>query len=178
MTEPAGSFMSTATSDAVLAWSVITGIGGLFGFASSIFLVYDRLVQYRPIASLGAVRGFGGTSMSQATPTLRIKNVAPFDILIGHFTVEPRYYSIAPTNDIRGMAKVLAWSDIPILLAPAEDRELAIVQRDQSGARRDKKVVITIHWRRGRARWLPRRPVSVPTSIADIEARQEAAMNT
>ena len=61
MTEPAGSFMSTATSDAVLAWSVITGIGGLFGFASSIFLVYDRPLLpkgiARPIESVNSTCG-------------------------------------------------------------------------------------------------------------------------
>ena len=65
------------TWGAIQVWYVFTGVGALLGFMSTAFLVYDRLIRYRPIASLSAVRGLGGTSASHATPTLHIKNVAP-----------------------------------------------------------------------------------------------------
>jgi hypothetical protein len=179
MTEPAGSIMSTLTSDAILAWSVITGIGGLLGFASTGFLIYDRLLRYRPIVSVTAVRGLDGISQ-QAEPTLRVRNVAPFDLLIERFEVKPPYCGIASGSGIRDILEAVSGSDIPILLAPFEERELALVitVRDRSTVKDDEHIEITMYWRRSIAPWVPQWPVSVRTSLADIELRQKAAMNT
>jgi hypothetical protein len=157
-------------------WHVFTGIGSALGIVNTVFLIYDRLLRYRPIVSLGARRGLGGTSLSHATPTLNVKNIAPFHIVIERFNVSSNYYSVAPSSEVRGMAKVLMGADTPVLLAPAEERQLVIIQRGDAPP--DEKIVIKLHWRgSGAASWLPHRPVLVRTSSADIKLRQEAAMN-
>jgi hypothetical protein len=163
------------TSGVIQVWHVVIGIGALLGFVNTGFLIYDWLLRYRPIVSLSAVKGPGSTSASHVKPTLHIKNVAPFHILIERFAVKPPYCSIALTRGIRDT--LITESDTPILLAPSEDRELVIIRKDSSDARKDEQIKITVRWRRGRARWLPKCPVSVRTSLDDIELRQKAAMN-
>jgi hypothetical protein len=164
-------------SIAILVWHMILGLGSLLGFASALFLVYDRLIRYRPIASLNAVLGFGDTSPSHASPTLHVKNTAPFHILVERFTVSPPYWSVAPSVELDGMTDVISGADTPILLAPFEDRDLLLVMRDQSGARSDQRIDITIHWRRGSARRLRQWPIRMRTSLDDIELRKIAALN-
>jgi hypothetical protein len=166
------------TGNVALAWSVITGIGGLLGFVSTAFLVYDRLLRYRPTVSVTAVRGLDGVSQ-QAEPILRVKNVAPFDLLIERFEVEPPYCGIASGDKLRDILKTVSRLEIPILLAPFEERELLllITVTDRSTVNDDDHIKIIMHWRRSIAPWVPQWPVSVRTSLADIELRQKAAMN-
>jgi hypothetical protein len=65
--------------------------------------------------------------------------------------------------------------DTPILVAPNEERDMAMVAREPAIAK-TKRIYIIIHWRRHASR-LPQRPVRVRTTLADIELRQQAAMN-
>jgi hypothetical protein len=95
----------------ILLWHVFLGLGGLLGFVSTGFLVYDRLLPYRPIASLNAVLGFGHTSQSHASPTLHVKNAAPFHILIERFTVSPPYCTVAPSVEFDGTVDVMSGTD-------------------------------------------------------------------
>jgi len=157
----------------------ITGIGGLLGFVSTWLIIYDRLFRYRPTASVTAVRGMDGISQ-HADPILRVKNVAPFDLLIERFDVNPPYCGIASGTKLRDILKTASGLDVPILLAPLEERELLLVITvgDRTKVKDDEPIDITMHWRRSIARWVTQRPVSVRTSLADIELRQKAAMNT
>jgi hypothetical protein len=165
-------------SIAILVWHAFLGLGALLGFVSTGFLVYDRLLRYRPIISVTAVRGMDGISR-QAEPTLRVKNVAPFDLLVERFEVKPPYCGVAPSDDMKHVVEAASGSDIPILLAPFEERELGLVitVTDRTKVKEDEHINIRMYWRRSIAPWVPQWPVSVRTSLADIELRQKAAMN-
>jgi hypothetical protein len=56
-------------SGAIEVWHVFTGVGALLGFVSTGFLICDRLLRYRPIISVTAVRGLDRVSQ-QAEPIL------------------------------------------------------------------------------------------------------------
>jgi hypothetical protein len=94
-------------SGAIQVWHVFTGIGALLGFVSTGFLVYDRLLRYRPILSIAAVRGLDGISQ-HADPMLRVKNVAPFDLLVDRFEVKPPHCGIASGSTLTILAATLA----------------------------------------------------------------------
>ena len=87
------------------------------------------------------VRGMDGISQ-HADPFLRVKNVAPFDLLIERFEVKPSYCGIASGSDIKNILKAASGSDVPILLAPLEERELLLVitVRDRSKVKDDEKA--------------------------------------
>jgi hypothetical protein len=166
-------------SVASLTWNVITDVGSLLGFASTGFLIYDRLLRHRPIVSVTAVRGLDGVSQ-HADPMLRVRNVAPFDLLIERFEVKPPYCGIASGSKLRDVLKTSSGLDIPILLAPLEERVLLLVITvgDRTKVNEHETINITMHWRRSIAPRVPQWPVSVRTSLADIELRQKAGMNT
>jgi hypothetical protein len=161
-------------SGAILVWHGFLGMGALLGFISTGFLVYDRLLRYRPIISATAVRGMDGISQ-QAEPTLRVRNLAPFDLLIERFKVKPPYCGVAPSNNMKHVMEAVSGSDVPILLAPLEERELELVitVRDRTKVKDDEHIKITMYWRRSIAPWVPQWPVSMRTSLGDIELRQK-----
>lgn len=86
---------------------------------------------------------------------------------------------IASGSKLRDVLKAACGSDIPILLAPFEERklELIITVRDRTKVNDDDHINIKMHWRRSVSPRIPQWPVSVRTSLADIERRQKAAMN-
>lgn len=162
-------------SEAIQAWQVIAAIGAGLGIVNTAFLVFDRLFRHRPIISVSAVRGMGGGG--HATPVLRVKNVAPFDIVIERFVAEPQHLAISASQENRAILDVLTGADVPILLEPLEQRQLVIIVQDRANRREDEQIKITVNWRRGVSTWLRQWPVTARTSVADIELRERAAMN-
>ncbi len=158
-------------------WQWVTGLGGLLGFANTAFLVFDRLFRYRPIVSVTAVRP-PGVEGEQPSLKLRVKNVAPFDIVVERFIVEPEVFSIAAGNSIRAIAEVLTGSDVPIILSPDSERLLVMVTRDRSKFLDSQIVKITTEWRRGQATWLRQVRVVTKTSLNDTDLRLQAAANS
>jgi hypothetical protein len=154
-------------------WQLFTGLGAALGFVSTAFLVFDRLLRYRPVATITAERDMG-----DATPALRIKNTAPFDILIERFRVSPKgSCTVSASHERRAMMDVLTGSDVPIILGPNEERHLVIVT-DRSKCPNDQAIEFSIPWRRGKESWLWQWPATVRTSFDDIDLRIRAAMNS
>ena len=67
-------------------WHVFTGVGALLGFISTLFLIYDRLLRYRPVASIKAVR-------DKATLPAQAGAVEPL-----HAQTTPPAFSVAMIN--------------------------------------------------------------------------------
>ena len=158
-------------------WHVFTGVGALLGFISTLFLIYDRLLRYRPVASIKAVRD-KATLPAQVPPVLRIRNVAPFHLLVERFVVKPPYFRIMPNFfPVKGTKSLVIYgAGTPILLAPNEERDLAMVPHGPTIAKTE-RIDIIIHGRRDASTGPFQWPVRVRTSLADIELRQQAAMN-
>jgi hypothetical protein len=157
-------------------WHWFTGFGALLAVLNTAFLIFDRLLRFRPIVSVAAVRGVSGES--HVTPVLRVKNAAPHDILvIERFSVTPGHLTISANSEIGAIVDALTNTDVPILLGPEMERQLIIGIGDRTRVAVDQRITIQAHWRRGVSRWFPQWPVSVRTSLRDIELRQRGAAN-
>jgi hypothetical protein len=156
-------------------WHLFTALATVLGVGNTAFLIFDRLFRYRPVASVSAARGWSGGG--DATPYLRVKNMAPFDIVVERFSVYPPHLVISANSEIRAMVDALVRSDVPIILGPEEERRLVLVIRDRANRSERQPIDIVIEWRRGRSTWLRQMPVTVRTSIEDIELRERAALN-
>ena len=128
-------------------WHLFTGLGAGLAILNTAFLIFDRLFRYRPIVSVTAERGMGGGG--HAVPTLRLKNVAPFDVVVERFTVKPPHLAVSANTEIRGILDAVTRTDVPILLGPEEERHLVVVVRDRANLRANEAIVITVEWRRG-----------------------------
>jgi hypothetical protein len=131
----------------VFVLDVFTRIGALLGFISTIILVYDRLVRYRPVASIEAVRDKATMSMpGQIPPILHIRNVAPFHLLVERFVVEPSYFRIMPNLfPVTGNRSLVTYgSGTPILLAPNEERDMAMVASGGRAIAKTERIKLTI----------------------------------
>jgi hypothetical protein len=149
-------------------WHWLAGTGAAFGIGNTAFLIYNQMFRYRPIASVTATRGWSGEG--HATPTLRVQNTAPYNIVIERFSVSPPYCTISAKSEIRAIVASQR-PDVPTLLGPKEERQFVIVVRDRTKSNETIKIVVD--WRPGHSTW-PRRqwPVTVRTSIDDIKPRE------
>jgi hypothetical protein len=73
-------------------------IGGLSGLASVSFLIYDRLVRFRPTIFFRP---------SNNNVYLVIKNTMPETLVIDQITVAPAYLEIVAGEDIPPMLKIV-----------------------------------------------------------------------
>jgi hypothetical protein len=157
-------------------WHWFTGFGACLAVLNTLFLIFDRIFRYRPIISITAKPSMSGGV--DANPYLRVKNIAPFDIVIERFLVEPPHCNVSANSEIRGIYDAITGTDVPILLGPKQERELVLIIRDRPKIRSDQTIKITIEWRRGQATWLRQCPVWIKTSLDDIDLRIRAAMNS
>lgn len=148
-------------------------VGATLGIFATLFTLWDRMLRYRPSVSITAEHTKNGNSRA----LLRVKNQAPFDILIEQInSTSPHYYVSA--DSMLGVVHGVLGSAMPVLLTPNEERLLRIgeVTIDGSTAKGSgEHVRFEVCWTRGDHPFL--RPFSVRlwTSPADIERRKQAA---
>lgn len=143
-------------------------LGATLGFVSAAFAVWDRMFRYRPSVSLT-------TESLPASPQLRIKNQAPFDVIIEEISFSISNYKVLAANTIRGAVFSALDKTPSILLAPGEERKLAVVERNIEELADDLRFKITVKWTRGDHPFLRPAPVSLWSSPRDIAMRKTAA---
>jgi hypothetical protein len=79
-------------------------IGGLSGLASASFLIYDRLVRFRPTVFFRP---------SNNHVCLAIKNTMPETLVIDQITVAPAYLGIALGDDLHSTLNTVYESERP-----------------------------------------------------------------
>lgn len=160
-----------------MIWHLFTAVATILSIANTIFLIVDRACS-----GIGRSRPYwrrrGWSGGGTATPYLRVKNMAPFDIVVERLSVYPPHLVISANNEIRAMVDALVRSDVPIILGPGEERHLVLVVRDRENRCANEPIDIVVEWRRGRSTWLRQMPVTIRTSIEDIELRERAALNS
>jgi hypothetical protein len=148
-------------------------VGATLGFFATGLALWDRMLRYRPSVSITAQKAEHGNSRA----LLRVKNQAPFDILIEEINSSSPYYHVS-ADSMLGLVHGVLGKIMPVLLAPNEERflrigeiEIAGVAAENSGGR----VRFEVCWTRGDHPFL--RPLSVRlwTSPGDIDRRKRAA---
>lgn len=160
----------------VMIWIIFTTIGAFVAFGNAAFLLWDRMLRYRPIVSV--TTRLLGESYGDPYPALRLKNIAPFDIVIERFVIVPQdaCYVSAGHSTLQ-LATAITNQDVPIILPPGAERVLPLVvgHRDQHAPTATIKIVV--EWRRAQSVWLRQCPVTVRTSFEDMDLRVAAAKN-
>jgi hypothetical protein len=157
------------------AWELLKTIGALSGLATALFTLFDRFLRFQPLVSVTAQLGL---TSSNATPLLRIRNVAPFDILVEKIEIEPTLIGLSQQQTIRAMVDVLTGDRITVLLGPSDEQLLYIILLDPSPRHLDAstRIKITVWWRRSETLWLRPAPTWIHTSLVDIDERTRAAV--
>jgi hypothetical protein len=153
--------------------------GGLGGLASSAFLIYDRVVRFRPIIDLVPV---------QYTTSLRLRNASPSPIIVDRIIVFPReIVQVSAANDQVSAKQDVATVWYPgnsskpqivfIYLKPEAERTFAL-KRSAAFEEASEKTLVTF-----RCRWrsptkpfpFPRR-VTIRATVGDIRAIRDASL--
>ena len=98
-------------------------IGSIIAIATGAFTIYDRFLRYRPFVSI-AVQLEGANPW----PYLRVKNVAPYDIFIEDFEVEPPAFGTSTSTHQRSMIETITGKKTSLALAPGQDFLVHIVR--------------------------------------------------
>jgi hypothetical protein len=148
-------------------------IGAYVGLATGLFVLFDRFVAGRPIASI-SIRGQADNAFS----FLRLCNIGRRDIAVLKVSVRPPIYGVARNDSARAVAAAEIGTSLTCLLKPGEEREFPLIAIDsaaQADAAASRMVVISLSWRKTSATWLWQMPVVLITSTAAIR-RMNAAI--
>jgi hypothetical protein len=154
------------------AGAVVGLLGGAVGLLSGAVTFYDRLSRYRPYLSI-----YADLEGQMGRPWPRVTNRAPFDIFLEIDAKPDDLIGFTQQQTVDAMAAVMAKEKVTAVVKPMEAAQFLIVQRDKfkSEQRPTEQIKIKVHWYRQRTWWRRLFPVTMPTSINDIEERTRAA---
>jgi hypothetical protein len=150
-------------------------IGATLGFVSAALAIWDRLFRYRPSISITTEIHAGGTEPSVK---LRVKNQAPYDIIIEKISSSTPYYRVDSANTLRGTLLGAAGWETSVLLAPGEERFLRIAENEKGGKTAcdlGLRVKFRVDWTRGDHPFLRPCPVFLWSSAQDMKRRKRAS---
>jgi hypothetical protein len=148
-------------------------LGATIAIAATVFSLWDRMLRYRPSVSITAQHNQGSSRVS-----LRVKNQAPYDIIVEQIDSTSPYYRVDSARSLLGIIHGVEGNASSVLLAPNEERFLPIREREIAGVAAENsigRVRFDVCWTRGDHPFL--RPFSARlwTSPGDIERRKQAA---
>jgi len=155
---------------------VIKFIGGLSGLASGSFLIYDRLVRFRPTV-------FFRPSNNEVY--LVIKNTMTETLVIDQITVTPAYLEIVAGEDLPSMLKIVhektrgptnQASQVFIVIDPLSEKPCQLLQLKGFDDLPSSTIFeIRCQWRDTRRPFFLKRNVSVSTTAMDVRRLQSAS---
>jgi len=158
---------------------LIKFVGGLGGLASASFLIYDRVVRYRPTAFLFP---------AEYKTNIRFKNVAAETIIIDKITVKPPLLFVRRANDLKptNTERAEAWYSskdpdadrIFVIIKPMEERTFMLsgVSADFDHATADQVFTIKCRWRNTRKPFPIARHVKIKTTARDVRELRDASL--
>jgi hypothetical protein len=168
--------ISQAAFDAIKA---LTFVGSLSGLASVGFLVYDRLIRFRPSVFL---------IPKDFSAQIRISNVANETIIVDEITITPAFLQLVRANDLitsneekqvtfYGKAARKLPDGAFLVIKPLDQRTVPLHRLAEfESADETKLVKIRCRWRNTRQSvWWPRY-VRVKTTAKDIRDLIESTM--
>jgi hypothetical protein len=144
----------------------VKSIGSIVGLLTGIFLIFDRYMRGRPIATLSFP-----VELGKASARIRIKNVGNHDVAILGVSVSGDVYGFANDLETINIARATVGRDQFFTLKPDETRELFLVSRFANGIPLElqpKKIQFIISWRRCNSTWLPQIPVFIFSDTTTI----------
>src|SRR5450631_1579740 len=93
-------------------------LGATLGIFATALALWDRNVRYRPSVSITAQHHNHGTS----NVLLRVKNQAPYDIIIEKIVSSSPHYRVDSADSMLGIIHGVEGNIISVLLGPSEER--------------------------------------------------------
>src|ERR1700737_1237033 len=91
-------------------------LGATLGIAVTVFTLWDRMLRHRPSVSITAQHNQGSSCVS-----LRVKNQAPYDIIIEQINSTSPRYRVDSARSLLGIIHGVEGNVLSGLLAPNED---------------------------------------------------------
>jgi hypothetical protein len=151
-------------------------VGAAVGLVTGAFVVYDRLLRFRPFVSIYTDLDSGG---AKAWPYLRVTNNAPFDIFVDDIVIKPRLIGLSQQTTVRAIVDVLTDAKITAVIQSGESAYFHIIEKPKAADtpdRTDDRIKIKVHWYRSMPSFIRPLASTIVTSIDDIEARKRAAV--
>jgi hypothetical protein len=154
-------------------------LGGFVGLATGSFIIYDRLVRFRPIAFLFP---------ADYKTNIRFKNVAAETIIIDRITIKPPLLFVRRANDLKppntDRAETWYGSKDPdadrvfVIIKPMEERTFMLsgVSADFDHAPADQVFTIKCRWRNTRKPFPIARHVRIKTTARDVRELRDASL--
>jgi hypothetical protein len=128
-------------------------IGAAAGLGITAFTILDRMARGRPQISI---------FVSEEERSVRLFNVAPYDIAIVRWSVFPKVYAVAEGATFEAATRAAAGDHFEVMMTPKTERKFPLTLDTRTGVpldRTHKWAIIALHWRKGTSLWLPQPPV-------------------
>jgi hypothetical protein len=148
-------------------------LGATLGIFATGLALWDRMFRHRPSVSITAQHNNGSSRV-----LLRVKNQAPYDIILEKIDSTSRYYRVDSADSLLGVVHGAAGNIVRVLLAPGDERRLRIAESEIAGVAAENsngRFRFNVHWTRGDHPFLRPPRVCLWTSPEDIERRKHAA---
>ena len=131
--------------------------GPIVAWITVAFLIYDRLIRGRPLASL--------TPYKQSNTRLTIKNLSDVNIVIREVIFQPAVYVAAKTNSVDHITRAVMGDKVSCIVSPGATVDFPLIVKDAKLEADIKSAIrIIIRWRKTKSMWLPQVPVGIWTS--------------
>jgi hypothetical protein len=149
-------------------------LGGVLAIPTAAFIVYDRLVRYRPIFALHAEKGSPGDNYL----FLRIKNVVDEDIVIENWNVAPPIVGLSTDASTRSIGAAVVGNIPRAILPPLSSLTLVLFILGSATDRDNDAIEISAEWSSTRKPWPFRRRVKIETTVAKLKEWKAAHIPT
>ena len=145
----------------------IKSIGSIVGLLAGIFVVFDRYMRGRPIATLSFP-----VENDRPSARLRISNVGQHDVAIMGISVSGDVYRLADDMQTDSIIRATMGRKQFFTMKPNETRELFLISRVVNGLPLEvtpQRITFTILWWRCNSTWLPQIPVFIFSDTKTIQ---------
>jgi hypothetical protein len=142
-------------------------VGAVVGLLTGVFVVFDRYMRGRPIASLSFP-----IENNRPAAKFRVKNVGLHDIAVMDITGLPDVYRLADSMETGNIIRATMGRKQFFTLKPDEERELYLISRIVNNVPVEavyQRVRFRISWRRCNSTWLPQIPVCIFSDTKTIQ---------
>ena len=149
----------------------ISFVGSLIGIATGIFVLFDRVLQSRPLAFI-VLKG----NRHNPLQYVRVKNVGAIDVIVFDIEASPRSFEISKDHSVRGIADAILNQPSFAILEPGGELDFPFFRNPKREGEKEYagRIRFSVYWRKSSSTWLRQIPINVLTSTNDLERMAES----
>lgn len=132
-------------------WDVVTKVGSLVALLTAAFIVYDRLIQQRPLIYF-APSPLGG--IGRRTVYLRIRNIGEQPIIVHLPAAVPGGFGIAADHSADAIVSSMVRDEVGVSVEGNETKNLVIIRPENFDTLdKEHRITMRLAWQSARYRW-------------------------